>query len=169
MQTFNGRAIIDEERRGAEYDYIKKYALEWLKVRDTPEREKFLIGHNRYLELIESNTYSMIFVGPYLNFVFLEYGLPEESELIVQPNILKSSLIQLNIEFEGRTISKKLPPSILVQKLVMLIQKLFKLTERPSIKYISGSQSDIVIELDDEMKELGYYSVQDGDTIIVQI
>lgn len=101
--------------------------------------------------------------------MILEFGLPEESELIVQPNILKSSLIQLNLKFEGRTIPKKLPPSILVQKLVMLIQKLFRLKERPNIKYISGSQSDIVIELDDEMKELGYYSIQDGDTIIVQI
>ncbi|XP_018566591.1 tubulin-specific chaperone E isoform X2 [Anoplophora glabripennis] len=151
LKTFNGRTIIDEERRGAEYDYIKKYALEWIKVKDTPERGRFLLQHNRYLELIE------------------KYGLPEESELIVQPNILKSSLIELNIEFEGRRISKKLPPSILIQKLVMLIQKLFKLKERPSIKYIGGSQSDIIIELDDEMKELGYYSIQEGDTIIVQI
>lgn len=108
-------------------------------------------------------------ISTQFNFTFLEYGLPEESELIVQPNIIKSSLMELNIEFEGRTISKKLPPSILVQKLIMLIQKLFKLKERPSIKYISGSQSDIVIELDDEMKEIGYYSIQDGDTIIVQI
>ncbi|KAJ8950146.1 hypothetical protein NQ314_007999 [Rhamnusium bicolor] len=151
LKFFNGRQIKDDERRGAEYDYIKRYALEWIKVKDTAEREPFLLEHNRYLELIK------------------KYGLPEESELVVQTNILNSSLVNLNIEFEGRNISKRLPPSILIQKLVMLIQKLFKLNERPKLKYVSGSKSDIIIELEDEMKELGYYSVQDGDRIIVQI
>ncbi|KAJ8974188.1 hypothetical protein NQ317_004867 [Molorchus minor] len=151
LKFFNGRLIKDDERRGAEYDYIKKYALEWLRVKDIAERDQFLLEHNRYLELIE------------------KYGELEESELQVQSNILKSSLIALNIKFGERRISKNLPPSILIQKLVMLIQKLFKLEERPTLKYVSSLKSDIVIDLDDEMKELGYYSVQDGDSIIVQI
>ncbi|KAJ8954012.1 hypothetical protein NQ318_004303 [Aromia moschata] len=52
---FNGRPIKDDERRGAEYDYIRKYALEWIKVKNTAEEKLFLLEHNRYLELIESN------------------------------------------------------------------------------------------------------------------
>lgn len=50
----NGTLIQEDERRGAEYDYLKKYCLEYLRVENTEEREKFLIEHNRYLELIES-------------------------------------------------------------------------------------------------------------------
>lgn len=50
----NGTVIQDDERRGAEYDYLKKYALEWLKIQNEPGRDRFLSEHNRYLELIES-------------------------------------------------------------------------------------------------------------------
>lgn len=54
FQTLNGTVIQDDERRGAEYDYLKKYALEWLKIQNEPGRDRFLSEHNRYLELIES-------------------------------------------------------------------------------------------------------------------
>lgn len=97
-----------------------------------------------------------------------EYGLPEESELKIQSNIIASSLITVRIECDGKIMTKKFPPSILVQKLTTLVQKLFKLQDRPTLKRISGSDQDLVVELDDEMKELGYYSIQDGDTIFVQ-
>lgn len=51
----NGAIIDVAERRGAEYDYIKKYAQEWLTVKGTEERKTiFLTTHNRYLELIQS-------------------------------------------------------------------------------------------------------------------
>lgn len=68
----------------------------------------------------------------------------------------------------GKVVTKKFPPSILVQKLTTLIQKIFKLEERPTLRRVSATDSNIVVELDDEMKELGYYSIQEGDTIFVQ-
>lgn len=74
----------------------------------------------------------------------------------------------MELVFNERSIVKKLPPSILVQKLIMLAQRLFNLSSRPSLIYISGKQSEIEIELNDEGKELGFYSVQDGDKIIVR-
>ncbi|KAJ8925192.1 hypothetical protein NQ315_001378 [Exocentrus adspersus] len=151
LKVLNGTTITSDERRGAEYDYVKKYALEWLRVKDTSEQEYFLLEHSRYLELIA------------------KHGFPEESEIVVQPNILKSSLIALNFEYERKIILKKLPPSITIQKLITLVQKLFQLTERPTLTYVSGSKSDIVIQLDNEMKELAYYSIRNGDTITVEI
>ncbi|CAH2002582.1 unnamed protein product [Acanthoscelides obtectus] len=55
LKTINGSTIKREERYGAEIDYLKKYALEWIDVQNNPEaRSKFLLEHNRYLELIES-------------------------------------------------------------------------------------------------------------------
>lgn len=53
LQFLNGTIIQPDERRGAEYDYLKKYALEWLKVQDTHDRDSFLAEHNRYLELLD--------------------------------------------------------------------------------------------------------------------
>lgn len=51
----------------------------------------------------------------------------------------------------------------------MLVQRLFNLSDRPILTYISGTKEDIEIILDDECKELGYYSVQNGDKITVKI
>ncbi|XP_050506565.1 tubulin-specific chaperone E [Diabrotica virgifera virgifera] len=150
LQSLNGRHIRDDERRGAEYDYIKKYALEWMKIENAVDRENFLLEHNRFLQLIEM------------------YGLPEEAELIVKPNIIQSSLVNLIFRYNGTEKIKSLPQNILVQKLILLVKKMFKLRERPVLIYSSALQPDIKIELCDEFKELHYYSVQDGDTIIVQ-
>lgn len=50
--------IQDDERKGAEYDYIKKYALEWIRVQHSEDQEVFLKEHNRFLELIECIYYS---------------------------------------------------------------------------------------------------------------
>ena len=55
-----------------------------------------------------------------------------------------------------------------VQKLMVLAQKLFCLKERPQLTYISSTDSNIEISLDDEMKEIGLYSMQSGDQIIVK-
>ncbi|CAG9821842.1 unnamed protein product [Phaedon cochleariae] len=151
LKSLSGRIILEEERRGAEYDYVKKYALIWLKLQTTEEKETFVLEHNRFLELIG------------------KYGLPDESELVIQPNIINSSLINLNISYNGQIITKKLPPSILIQKIVMMVQKLFKLQDRPILTYVSGSKSHIRIDLIDDMKELGYYSIQEGDMIIVNM
>lgn len=100
------------------------------------------------------------------NIPSLEYGQLEEDELRVQPNMIQSSLVNVTIEHEGQSLVKKLPKSLAIQKLIMLVQRVFKLDARPKLQYISFSQPDIEIELDDECKELGFYSVQDGDRII---
>lgn len=53
LQMLNATEISYADRGGAEYDYLKKYGLEWLAVKDTEKREEFLEDHNRYLELIK--------------------------------------------------------------------------------------------------------------------
>ncbi|KAF5288067.1 hypothetical protein FQR65_LT12117 [Abscondita terminalis] len=150
LQTFNGAPLRIEERKGAEYDYIKKYGLDWLIAQKNPvKKAQFLKRHNRYEELIKM------------------YGPPEESEVAVQTKVIKVSLIEVQFVHQGVTITKKLPPTILIQRLIMLAQRLFNLDERPTLKYISGDHVGIEIPLNDEGKELGFYSVLDGDKIIV--
>lgn len=44
-----------EDRKGAEYDYIKKQGLEWLRIKDDDaQKREFLQRHPRYIELINS-------------------------------------------------------------------------------------------------------------------
>lgn len=148
LKVFNGSEIKAESRRGAEYDYIKLYGLEWLKVKNTEEKNAFLKLHNRYQELIE------------------KHGSVEEAELIVKSNTIKSNLINLKIIYGEQIVSKKLPQTFLVQRLHMLVQKLFKLNERPTLVY-SSADSKIRINLDDQQKEIGFYSIQEGDRILV--
>lgn len=163
----NATEISATERRGAEYDYLKKYGLEWLAVKDTEKRDEFLEEHNRYLELIESKIYNFPHnTNFFTNINFTVYGAVDENELKILSNTINSSLVSVEIQHENKIVTKKLPRSILVQKLIMLVQKLFRLTERPKLKYVSGLQPEVEIELDDECKEFSFYSVQDGDRII---
>lgn len=97
--------------------------------------------------------------------MFLVYGTPEESEMKVQSNLIKVSLVDVSLVHDGKTIIKKLPPTLLIQKLLMMVQRMFNLKERPNLVYTSG---DVKIELNDEGKELGFYSIQTGDKIIVE-
>lgn len=103
-----------------------------------------------------------------LNFV-LEYGTPEESELKVEPKVIQGSLVELEIVCDNKVIKKKMPPTLVIQKLIMMVQRLFNLSNRPTLLYVSGTQPDIEICLDDEGKELGFYSIQKGDKIIVRV
>ncbi|EFA01432.2 Tubulin-specific chaperone E-like Protein [Tribolium castaneum] len=150
LKILNGVEIEATERRGAEYDYMKKYGLEWLEAKGTNKEADFLKTHNRYLELIQ------------------KYGELEESELVSKPKIIKNTLVQLSIIFEDFTIEKKVPLTMTVQKLIVLTQKLFSLSGRPHLIYASKSDPEIEILLEDEMKEIGVYSMQNGDKIIVK-
>lgn len=101
-------------------------------------------------------------------FFFAEYGCLEESELKQQSNKLNSTLICIKLVYGDRIITKKFPPTLLVQKLIMLCQKLFKLSERPKL-VCRNDETNVDICLDDEMKEIDFYSIQDGDKLIVQL
>lgn len=141
--------------------------MEWLSVMNIPNKaEQFLAKHNRYLELLECQ-YSIICI--HLKFLlsssFIVHGTPEESEMKVQSNLIKVSLVDVTFVYNGRTFVKKLPPTLLIQKLLMMVQRMFNLKERPNLLYTSGA---VQIELNDEGKELGFYSIQSGDKIVIQ-
>lgn len=156
LKVHNGRKLVGEFRiggefrRGCEYDYLKKYGLEWLRVKDTPDRTAFLKEHNRYSELIRL------------------YGELELDELRVEDTSkLKNSLITLNLLCGNRIIRKKVSPSMTVQKLKILVQKLFKLKEMPEL--VCQTDNGFEIPLEDEIKEVNYYSVRDNDTIVLKL
>lgn len=55
LKTLNGTEILYDERRGAEYDYLKLYLPKWQETESNAEkRTVFLSEHPRYPTLADS-------------------------------------------------------------------------------------------------------------------
>lgn len=59
LKILNGTEILYDERRGAEYDYLKLYLPKWQETESNTEKKKlFLSEHPRYPILVDS-TYKL--------------------------------------------------------------------------------------------------------------
>lgn len=55
LRILNGTEIVHDERRGAEYDYLKLYLPKWTETeKDSEKRSEFIIEHPRYPKLVAS-------------------------------------------------------------------------------------------------------------------
>ncbi|CAF4945171.1 unnamed protein product [Pieris macdunnoughi] len=156
LQELNGSIITRESRRGAEYDYLKRYGAEWkLAQSDTCKKKAFDLEHNRFQELID------------------KYGIPDDSLLVKQQKnmTLTSQLLEVTLQDEnGKVLKKKFPSTMAVQKLVTLAQRLFSKgnTKHPTLHLLYDKDNGSEMELDNVMKDLAYFSVKSGDAIIVR-
>ncbi|XP_077999672.1 tubulin-specific chaperone E-like [Glandiceps talaboti] len=162
LKACNSSVVPDIERRSAELDYLKKFGQEWLQsggdrdpARNRPN-EEFQKNHPRYHRLLEI------------------HGAPEDSELAGTPSTaLKNTLINVKISCpqkpEIKTVSKKLPGSMNVQKVKILIQRLFKVNQADQqLTYISKKMGGPEVEIDNDFRQLSFYSIENEDTIIVK-
>lgn len=105
--------------------------------------------------------------------MFLEYGSPADL-VVVAPKV--SNLITITIETLPPTkrISKRIPRKITVQTLQGIILKLFsgllddQFNISPTLFYVDGKNNDIRVRMDNLSKNLDYYSIQDGDSVVVE-
>ncbi|OAD56160.1 Tubulin-specific chaperone E [Eufriesea mexicana] len=134
LKFLNGTEILYDERRGAEYDYLKLFLPKWIESEnDSEKRLQFIIEHLRYPALV-----SMEFVCP------------------DHPN-------------QPRGIKRKLLKDMEVQKVIGLAQRLFRTGGKiPRLSFIQQNLSKDEILLDKPLQELSYYSIQDGDQVIVR-
>lgn len=97
----NGTLIPDDERRGAEYDYLKKYAIEWLQVQNDEKRTSFLCEHNRYLELIDSKyeNYIIFFLLSNFNYECIRTPLASHASAKVINNVFFKNCVSRNLNF----------------------------------------------------------------------
>ncbi|GAA6100748.1 tubulin-specific chaperone E [Tachysurus ichikawai] len=162
LEILNKSQVLQEERRGAELDYCKKFGRAWMQAGghidpklNHPSAE-FIAQHPRYLTLIQ------------------KYGAPVEDELKEQkPFALKDQLLTITFECPvdtGRkSIQKKLPGSMIVQKVKGLLHRLLKLPGAElHLSYTSSKMADKEIEIDNDLKPLQFYSIEDGDRILVR-
>ncbi|KAE8601953.1 hypothetical protein XENTR_v10013845 [Xenopus tropicalis] len=162
LKFLNKTEILPNERRGAELDYRKMFGNDWLKAGGSQNEElnkpnrDFLQDHPRYSALIE------------------KYGAPDEGELKQQqPFALKNQLLTLTIQCpdkpDKKTIQKKLPDSMTVQKVKGLLYRLLKVPGSDlKLSYKSSKMEGKEIDLENDLKPLQFYSVENGDCLLVR-
>ena len=100
------------------------------------------------------------------------YGEPEPGDGAKVDTSLKASLLKIKIrtpDMIGSAESvKKIPGSMNVRALRALLQRLYKSQSGGSKIRISLLAGDQEVEIDNDMREISFYSVIDGDTILVR-
>ncbi|KAK2709491.1 tubulin-specific chaperone E-like [Artemia franciscana] len=152
LKVLNGTEISSQDRKGAEIDYVKSLAQEWRSVRtDSARHQKFLEDHPRFEVLAKA------------------LGLPEKEELEKMPTTVKSSLIGIKITLsEDKMVLRKVPSTMSVGKLRSLVERLTNSDEDISLFAASEKRPNVLIPLDNEMRQLSFYSIEDGDYIHVK-
>ncbi|NWS39671.1 TBCE protein, partial [Probosciger aterrimus] len=162
LEVLNKSEIPPAERKGAELDYRKIFGNDWLAAGGNwnPEKnnpsEEFLAAHPRYPLLC------------------LKYGAPEEGELKAQqPLTLKNQLLTLTIKCpdkpEQKPVQKKLPESMTIQRVKGLLYRLLKIPgSELKLSYESSKLEGKEVELDNDLKPLQFYSIENGDCVLVR-
>uniref|UniRef100_A0A3Q3J3P7 Tubulin-specific chaperone E n=1 Tax=Monopterus albus TaxID=43700 RepID=A0A3Q3J3P7_MONAL len=157
LVILNSCKIQPEDRRGAELDYIKMFGEQWLKAGGQSQSStEFNCQHPRYQSLID------------------KYGAIEEGELKKpEPFALKNQLLKITFVFpddaDRKPIEKKLPASMLVQKVKGLLYRLLKVPATDlRLTYTILAYLCARFEITGDLKSLQFYSIEDGDRVLVR-
>ncbi|XP_069427681.1 tubulin-specific chaperone E isoform X2 [Ovis canadensis] len=139
LRTLNKCAVEPEERRGAELDYRKAFGNEWKKAGGHQDPEK-----NR----------------------------PNEEFLAAHPRY-QALCLTLKIKYpnqlDQKVIEKQLPESMTVQKVKGLLSRLLKVpVSELLLSYESPKMPGKEIELENDLQSLQFYSVENGDCLLVR-
>uniref|UniRef100_A0AAY4EM55 Tubulin-specific chaperone E n=1 Tax=Denticeps clupeoides TaxID=299321 RepID=A0AAY4EM55_9TELE len=150
--------IQPEERRGAELDYCKMFAAEWLENGGQRDLEKshpsaeFTTQHPRYETLIQSDSVLLLRVWE-KNASCLS--------ILYHPTIIN--------EEDRQPVEKKLPGSMIVQKVKGLLYRLLKLpASELRLSYVSSKMEGKEIVINNDLKPLDFFSIEDGDQVLVR-
>ncbi|XP_015429023.1 PREDICTED: tubulin-specific chaperone E [Dufourea novaeangliae] len=156
LKILNGTEIVHDERRGAEYDYLKLYLSKWIETEnDSEKRNEFLSEHPRYPSLVE------------------KYGISDipsaKPKVEMISNVITVEFVCPDHANQPRGVKRKLLKDMEVQKVIGLAQRLFRTGGKiPSLSFIQHNLSKDEIPLDKPLQELSYYSIQDGDQVLVR-
>ncbi|KFZ62022.1 Tubulin-specific chaperone E, partial [Podiceps cristatus] len=163
LEVLNKSEVRDiSTNKKKELDYRKIFGNDWLAAGGnwSPDKnkpsEEFLAAHPRYPSLC------------------LKYGAPEEGELKGrQPLTLKNQLLTLTIKCpekpEQKPVEKKLPESMTIQRVKGLLYRLLKVPgSELKLSYESSKLEGKEVELDNDLKPLQFYSIENGDCVLVR-
>ncbi|XP_071641418.1 tubulin-specific chaperone E-like isoform X1 [Temnothorax longispinosus] len=156
LKILNGTEIPHNERRGAEHDYLKLFLPVWLETESNSEkRTSFINEHPRYPILVS------------------KYGIADipsaKPKVEMVSNVITVEFVCPDDPCQSRGIKRKLLKDMEVQKMIGLVQRLFKTGGKiPALSFIQRNLSNDEISLDKPLQELSYYSIQDGDQVLVR-
>lgn len=197
LRMLNGMQLGAIERRGAEYELWKAFGAEWLATEAYADGRQRLNRRVRaYHRLVKSERASDWFTLPehgrilstelclYLS--VSDYGPPD----ICVPVKKVSNLINIRmytVDSSGQQttqpLTKRVSRKMSVQALQGVALKLlgaalastsssdtsaaFEHSHLPRLSYLDRSRADLKIPMDNPAKSLDYYSLEDGDSVIV--
>ncbi|XP_013785307.1 tubulin-specific chaperone E-like [Limulus polyphemus] len=160
LQRLNREEVTRQERRGAELDYLKRYWQSWIQNGGHSDLQKakptldFVAEHPRFTKLIEI------------------FGPLEESEVRQQHSCLRNSLITVEIctpnDPSFSPVIKKLPSTMTVGKVKALVKRIYNVgIHEMRLGCVSSQAANMEIELDNDLRQLSFYSVGNGDRLCV--
>merc|ERR1739838_168595 len=159
LRKVNNMKVDAELRFDGELDYLRRFGADWRNsvghqdLEQNKPNEAFIFNHPRYMDLCKA------------------HGAPQDNEVFKQTTALKSSLIEVTIvdtfDPSFKPITKKLPSSMKVSTLKMVVQRLTKTKTMKGkrIVYVSKNDETFVVELSRESETLHDVSIQEGDCI----
>lgn len=167
LTSLNRNDIEADERRGAEIDYLKRFGKDWAASYENGEPPsgpdvplppagcRFLRDHPRYMKLVA------------------RYGASEKGEYTIKSQALKEGLLNVRViaPEEGKDIGlKKFPGKMIVRHLKTALRRQLKAPASADLRvwYKTDKLPDHEYELDIDTREMRFYTIESGDTLIVR-
>ena len=156
LTTLNNSPVPVSERNDAERYYLSTFSRPWIQACDengcVPASHNFRREHPRYLTLVE------------------EIGAPADANAdILKANRFYDVIISAPDNPELKTLKKKLPLTLTIQKLKGVLHRLYKMDPSDQmLSYVRGEPECPEIEMEDTLRPLSYYGMQSGYTILVR-
>ncbi|KAM9017959.1 tubulin-specific chaperone E isoform 2-T2 [Ara ararauna] len=139
LEVLNKSEILPAERKGAELDYRKIFGNDWLAAGGNWNPEK---------------------------------NNPSEEFLAAHPRyplLCLTLTIKCPEKPEQKPVQKKLPESMTIQKVKGLLYRLLKIPgSELKLSYESSKLEGKEVELDNDLKPLQFYSIENGDCMLVR-
>ncbi|CAK4634379.1 hypothetical protein LEN26_004418 [Aphanomyces euteiches] len=154
LVAFNSSEIRAKERQDAEQIYLKRILHELVCFPEA-ERSKVIASHPRYTQLTA---------------MYPEIQAPNSKDAS-GPSALARSLVRVTfipMTMNATTMDemeKKLPLTMKVSQVKLLVQKKYGLEEH-NLSF-RASKKSMPIPLDDDNEELSYYGIQDGGDLLI--
>ncbi|XP_025190549.1 tubulin-specific chaperone E isoform X1 [Melanaphis sacchari] len=156
LTMLNGTMITLKERQNNERDFLKDLDMIWHRqLKSAEERAEFLTKHPRYMELIA------------------KYGSDYSEDLNTSNKIKTIKVRIVNFCKESNTekdvIIKTLPITMTLNRFKDLGKRLFGLGNRQlEFSYVTKEKPDIEYPMENMNQTLDYYSVEDGNTVLIK-
>ena len=164
LEVFNKTEIFKEERRSAAILYVKMYYSDWLKAGGSAKPSDALActSVDRDFQTLHP-TYARLFAEVGDGVVESENKCHKITSQLIKVNVIRKELDGK----EAQAAEMKILGSMSISKVKLLIGRLLKLPSSAfNLSYRSHRFQDKDFAMDCDLKEIAYYSVENGDFIV---